>query len=178
MVCPATRPSTSTNRSRKVESIRLKASPLLDERAEREIERRGRGRVEPALEIEQRVRLARHAEADGEVRDQQLGLAALADDEQRLRLGGEHRLERALAQAIAIGFRRRRRSCRAGALRGAQARDRRTDGKGDDAEIDAEGEEGARVERSVVGGGKRAGDGEQKRGDQDGDAKQHLWPPR
>ena len=151
---------------------------LVDERAQGKIERRGRGRVEPVLEIEQRIRLARHAEADGEVGDQELRLTALANDEERLRLGREDGLERALAQAIAIGFRRRCRSCRAGSFRGAQARDGRTDGKRDDAEIDAEGEERARVERSIVGGGKRAGDGEQKRGDQDGDAKQHLWPPR
>src|SRR5262249_40021322 len=114
---------------------------LVDKRAQGKIERRGRRDIEPTLEIEERVRLARHAEAGGQVSDQKLWLSALAHDQKRLRLGCQHRFERALALTVAIGLCRGARSGFTRPFGRTETGDRGADGKGDDAEIDAEREQ-------------------------------------
>ena len=125
------------------------------------------------------MRIAGHAERRRQVRDQQLRLARFRHGQQRLRLGRKHRVERAFAQAVALGLVGAAGLGLARALRSAQAGDGRADGKGDDAEIDAEREQRARVEqRARRVAAKRRPNGRKGRADeQDDDAEQHFWPP-
>jgi hypothetical protein len=98
--------------------------------------------------------------------------------EKRLRLRRQQRVEHALACAIALGLAER---CRLGfsrPLRGAKTGDCRSHGKGDDAEIDAEREQGAGIERRRLARGKRGFQRNQREGEREGkDARQHRWPP-
>ena len=102
------------------------------------IEVLGRRRIEPAREVQQRVRVARHPERRRQARHEKLGLTGLRHHHQRLRLGREQRLERALAHAVALGLDLSGGFGLACALSCAETGDRRADGEGDDAEIDAE----------------------------------------
>ena len=103
-----------------------------------------RGLVEPLAEAQQPLWLARHAELKRQIRDIDARSVLLGPGQQHLRLGGEDRLERALARAVAVSLERGRVPRPARGLRRAQADDGGADGKGDDAEIDAEREQQAR----------------------------------
>ena len=150
----------------------------LGQRIDGAIEVLGRGRVEPAREIQQRGRVARHPERRRQARHEQFGLAGLRHHHQRLRLGREQRLERALAHAVALGLDLGDGFGLARTLGRAQAGDRRADGKGDDAENDAERQQGARIKCRRFACGKSRAQGQRaERNGTDQDAEQHLWPP-
>ena len=150
----------------------------LGQRIDGVIEVLRRGRVEPAGEIQQRGRVARHPERRRQARHQQFGLARFRHDHQRLRLGREQRLERALAHAVALGLDLGGGFGLARTLGGAQASDRRADGKSDNAENDAERQQGTRIKcRGFARGKSRAQGQRAERNGTDQDAAQHFWPP-
>lgn len=149
----------------------------LGQRIDRIVERLGRSCVEPCGETEELAGIARHAERGWQGRDQKLRLAGLRHGQERLRLCREQRVERALAEAVALSLDLGFGLGLARPFRGAEAGNRGPHGKGDDAEIDAERQQRAGIER---GAARRHGRAEWKQREWNGqgdDAEQHLWPP-
>ena len=105
----------------------------------------GRCRVEPFLEAQEAIRVARHAEPMRKIGDMHARSILRGPGEQNLRLGGEDRLEYAFARPIALGLERRRVAGFQRGLRRPQAGERAADGEGNDAKRDAEREEDAGV---------------------------------
>ncbi len=137
-----------------------------------------RGRLEPLLEAEQTLGIARHAKRRRQGGGQDARLLALpVPSEQHLRLGGEHSFERGLALAQTLGLARCRLARLVRGLLGTQARYRRADRKGNDAEIDAEGEEDARVDAARIRRRRREGRQHERRGKDRDQAQKHLLPP-
>ncbi len=124
----------------------IEGRPLLGEAQKCLVQRLRRGPVEPILEAQQETRVARHSERRRQIgREQPRRRTHAVPGDKHLRLGAEHRIEHALGVAEAFGRAQCRGLRRAGRFPRPEAGNRRTDGKGDDAERDAEGEQDPRI---------------------------------